>query len=208
MRLARGGVAALAAFITIALRVCSSSIPRQESVTFRGPATVEADGIANIYVTYNVPIDGELSIHYGNCSTSLSYPKDQHHHRIGETAIGSHPSAKRHAQWMHSRPGIFVWLVPEDALDAGCLYAYSGRDLIGTSEPIKVTKRKVRRSATFAETADAEGPWFDGVQYLKEKGPESVFVAEAKSKTIGIVGGGMSGLMSSVGSTRAHIFLP
>lgn len=44
---------------------------------------------------------------------------------------------------------------------------------------------------------EAEGPWFDGVAYLKEKEPEDVFVAAAKSKTIGILGGGMSGLMTS-----------
>ncbi|KAK5132230.1 hypothetical protein LTR08_009290 [Meristemomyces frigidus] len=44
---------------------------------------------------------------------------------------------------------------------------------------------------------DAEGPWFDGVVYLKEKEPDEVFVASAKSKTIGILGGGMSGLMTA-----------
>lgn len=35
---------------------------------------------------------------------------------------------------------------------------------------------------------DAEGPWFDGVAYLKEKEPEEAFVAAAKSKSIGIIG--------------------
>ena len=44
---------------------------------------------------------------------------------------------------------------------------------------------------------DAEGPWFDGVVYLKEKEPDEVFVAAAKSKSIGILGGGMSGLMTA-----------
>lgn len=44
---------------------------------------------------------------------------------------------------------------------------------------------------------DAEGPWFDGVAYLQEKEPDEVFVAAAKSKTVGILGGGMSGLMTS-----------
>lgn len=44
---------------------------------------------------------------------------------------------------------------------------------------------------------DAEGPWFDGVAYLKEKEPDDTFVASAKSKTIGIIGGGMSGLMTA-----------
>ncbi|KAJ9622609.1 hypothetical protein H2203_006257 [Taxawa tesnikishii (nom. ined.)] len=44
---------------------------------------------------------------------------------------------------------------------------------------------------------DAMGPWFDGVEYLKEKEPDEVFVAQAKTKKIGIIGGGMSGLMSA-----------
>jgi len=38
---------------------------------------------------------------------------------------------------------------------------------------------------------------------LKEKEPEDVFVAAAKTKKIGILGGGMSGLMSSVRSTES-----
>jgi hypothetical protein len=49
-----------------------------------------------------------------------------------------------------------------------------------------------------ANGKDAEGTWFDGVQYLKDKELDSVFVASAKSKKIGIRGGGMSGLMSAV----------
>jgi len=48
-----------------------------------------------------------------------------------------------------------------------------------------------------ADVADAEGPWFDGVQYLKQKEPDAAFVSQAKSKTIGILGGGMSGLMTA-----------
>jgi hypothetical protein len=49
-----------------------------------------------------------------------------------------------------------------------------------------------------ANGKDAEGPWSNGVQYLKDKEPDSVFVASAKSKKIGILGGRMSGLMSAV----------
>lgn len=44
---------------------------------------------------------------------------------------------------------------------------------------------------------DAEGPWFDGVEYLREKEPSEAFVTSQKSETIGIVGGGMSGLMTA-----------
>lgn len=93
-----------------------------------------------------------------------------------------------------------MWLVPENAMDGGCLFAYSGEELVGKSESVSVMKRQSRRGITLADVADAEGPWFDGVEYLKEKDPDAVFVAAAKTKTIGILGGGMSGLMSSVSS--------
>ena len=45
--------------------------------------------------------------------------------------------------------------------------------------------------------ADARGPWFDGVAYLKSKQNNASYVAVEKSKRIAIVGGGMSGLMTS-----------
>ncbi|KFY87603.1 hypothetical protein V498_07096 [Pseudogymnoascus sp. VKM F-4517 (FW-2822)] len=116
---------------------------------------------------------------------------------IGHTEVGSHPLARRNAQWRDSRPEKFVWLVPEEVPDSGCLYAYAGSVLIGRSEPITVQKKSSRRSVVLGDIADAEGPWFDGVQYLKSKGPGKVFVAQAKAKSIGILGGGMSGLMSA-----------
>jgi hypothetical protein len=64
---------AIIAFFAIVSPVTGNSIiPRSDSVTFKGPIVVEANGMANIHVTYNAPIDGgELSIHYGDCSTPL-----------------------------------------------------------------------------------------------------------------------------------------
>jgi hypothetical protein len=159
---------------------------------------VEASGVANIYLTYNVPLSGELSIHYGDCASPVALLKGQHHHQVGDTAIGDHPLAKRNVEWADNRPERFVWLVPESADDGGCLFAYSGSDLVGRSESVSIGKRRARRGITLADIADAEGPWFDGVEYLQAKEPDSVFVSQAKSKTIGILGGGMSGLMSSV----------
>jgi len=112
--------------------------------------------------------------------------------------VGDHPITKRNAQWECSRPEKFVWLVHENAADGGCLFAYSGHNLAGRSEKVNIVKRRVRRSIDLGDIGDAEGPWFDGVAYLQAKEPDSVFVAQAKSRTIGILGGGMSGLMSSV----------
>ena len=128
----------------------------------------------------------------------MSHPKEKHHYQVGETAVGNHPLAKRNSEWKDSRPERFVWLVPENAQDGGCLFAYSDSDLVGRSESVSVSKRRTRRGITLADVADAEGPWFDGVEYLQAKEPNSTFVSQAKEKTIGILGGGMSGLMSSV----------
>lgn len=71
---------------------------------------------------------------------------------------------------------------------------------MGTSAPIKMLKRTVRKRARTAlgDISDTEGPWFDGVEYLKAKEPEASFVAQSKAKTVGIIGAGISGLMTSV----------
>ncbi|KAI8931556.1 hypothetical protein NX059_011211 [Plenodomus lindquistii] len=42
------------------------------------------------------------------------------------------------------------------------------------------------------------GPWFDGVAYMKSKQNNASFVTVEKSKKIAILGGGMSGLMTSL----------
>lgn len=165
------------------------------SVSFDGPFEVEANGMHNVKITYTGPVNGEFSIHYGSCTLTRH---EEAHHCLGKTHVGSHPLAKRHLDWEYNRPTKFVWLPREDSPNSGCLHAFLGKEVIGRSPPIRVSKRQERRSTAFADIADAMGPWFDGVVHLQEKEPDEVFVASAKSKTIGIVGGGMSGLMSSV----------
>lgn len=192
-------VAFLALAASLSLTATSSTIiPRHESVKFSGPIIVESSGMANVHISYNLPLNGKLSLHYGDCDVSMNHPKNLHHHQLGETAIGDHPLAKRNSEWTDSRPERFVWLVPEDAVDGGCLFAYSEELIVGRSEKVNVVKRSVRRGIDLGDIGDAEGPWFDGVAYLKAKEPDSVFVSQAKSKSIGILGGGMSGLMSAV----------
>jgi hypothetical protein len=61
-----------------------------------------------------------------------------------------------------------------------------------------MVRKKVRRNISFADVADPQGPWFDGVEYLKNKEPDRIFVSQTKAKSIGIIGGGMSGLMTAV----------
>ena len=178
--------------------IASAIIPRHESLSFKGPLAVESSGIANIHISYNIPLTGELSIHYGDCGLSVSHPKESHHHQIGETIVGDHLFAKRHVDWKDQRPERFVWMVPENARDGGCLFAYSGADLVGRSEAVSVMQKRGRRGIVLGDIGDSEGPWFDGVEYLSAKDPNETFVAAAKTKSIGILGAGMSGLMSAV----------
>jgi hypothetical protein len=166
-------------------------------VTFDGnrPITAEAGGMHNVHIQYSHPLNGKLSIHYGKCDIEN---EEISLHRLGTTYVGRHPLAKRHLEWQDNRPTKFVWLPPSDIPNRGCLHAFADGKLVGTSEPVTVTKRKWRRQESFADVADPEGPWFDGVQYLQQKEPDEIFVAQAKNKTIGIIGGGMAGLMTAV----------
>jgi len=96
-----------------------------------------------------------------------------------------------------------VWILPEDITTNGCLSAWSARhELAGRSEPLKVNKysrqwmkkreldqgkRLSKRASipmTNASGIDAEGPWFDGVELLKEKEVGSVNVQQAKAKSM------------------------
>lgn len=56
----------------------------------------------------------------------------------------------------------------------------------------------MKKRATFADVSDPMGPWFDGVEYLKQKNPNATFVAATKEKKFGILGGGISGLLTAV----------
>lgn len=52
--------------------------------------------------------------------------------------------------------------------------------------------------ATLSSLNDPYGAWFDGVSYLQSKNNSDSFVAGQKSQKIGIIGAGMSGLMSGL----------
>lgn len=179
----------------LAASTAASAIPRSTTVVFKGPHVAEADGMTNIHIDFAGPVDGELSIHYGSCDMVSPYDA---HHRVGMTHVGDHPLAKRNAGWDDYRPTRFVWLPPADIQSGGCLHAFAGNELVGRSDVFTVKRRKARRSSSFADVADPMGPWFDGVEYLKEKEPDAAFVAQSKGKSVGIVGAGMSGLMSAV----------
>ncbi|KAH7151763.1 L-amino-acid oxidase [Dactylonectria estremocensis] len=165
-----------------------------QSVSFQGPFDVEQGGLHNINVEYHEELNGELTIVYGSCTLDST---SQAHHQIGRTHIGSHPAAKRHLDWEEQRPTKFVWVTPSDVI-SGCLHAFVDGGLVGRSQEFSVTKRKLSRRATLSDVAEPLGAWFDGVTYMSQKEPDEVFVAATKKKSFGILGGGMSGLMTSL----------
>lgn len=187
--------ASLSAVVTPAV-----AAPRETIVSIRIPTVVEAGGVHNIHVDYHNVHDGELSIVYGDCGARS--PSDAHH-VVGKTHVGNHHLAKRHTDWEDQRPTRFVWLAPQDMETGGCLHAFAGESLLGRSEVVSVAQRKTKRWTAAADVMDAMGPWFDGVEHLQEQEPDSIFVAQTKSKTVGILGGGMSGLMTAVSGSSA-----
>jgi hypothetical protein len=153
-------VALLGLTTILTLGVNSNTIiPREETINFNGPITIEAKGMANIHITYRLPLSGKLSIHYGSCDSTATYQKELHHHMLGETVVGDHYLAKKHTGWQFSRPERFVWLIPENTVNGGCLFAYSDEILVGRSDRVSVVKRQQKRGFTLADVADSEGPW-------------------------------------------------
>jgi hypothetical protein len=140
---------------------------------------------------------------YGSCDAVGGL--DVAHH-VGSTHVGEHPFAKRHISWEGSRPMKFVWAAPAE-IEEGCLHALLDGRLVGRSEQFEVKRRRMKRRATFADVSDPMGPWFDGVEYLKQKNSNETFVAATKDKKFGILGGGISGLLTAVRSTAAFCLL-
>ena len=185
------------ATVGILSQVTAAEPVRHDHVSFNGPFEVEANGVQNINIIFNNALDGELTIAYGACD--LQNP-ERAHHRVGRTHVGAHPMAKRHVDWEAHRPTKFVWAVPED-VDAGCLHAFVDSGLVGRSPKFAVKKRVTRRSASFADVADPMGPWFDGVEYLKQKQPNETFVSATKERKFGILGAGISSLLTAVSAS-------
>lgn len=171
----------------LSLASCALATPvngRSDRVVFTGPFSVSRDSVHNIHVGYaDEAFEGEIRVVYGACDMTEEHYR---HHEVGSTFIAR-----------DARPERFVWIVPEDAVHNDCLHAYSSSGLIGRSAPIAI-KQPMRKREEISEVADMSGPWFDGVAYMQSKQNNASFVAVAKSRKIAIVGGGMSGLMTSL----------
>ena len=174
---------------------------------------------ANVHISQAHHSVYPFTVTYGACHSLISQ-HEQHH-----------PVAKVYDR----STDRLVWILPDVISITGCLSAWSLQDeLVGLSEPLQVNKysrqwlkkkhldfgTKLSKRASIpmnnASGIDAEGPWFDGVEALKETEISAVNVAEAKAKSenhtgrlrnshadalnpeIAIVGAGMSGLMTWV----------
>lgn len=153
------------------------------------PVTLEVIGpldsrSANVYLTRLDESVYPFTVTYGDCLTS----GDQYdlYHTVSE---------------VRDR-GIdrLIWLLPDDVSNGGCLSAWSGSGLVGRSRALEVNKnsrqwikkRHLDRGTRLSKRAsipmnnasgiDAEGPWFDGVEALKDKEITAVNAAQAKAK--------------------------
>ena len=155
-----------------------------EVIRFHSPRGVTTDSLHNIHVEFlDAQFEGNLQLVYGECGIQ---DPTQSHHEIGSTFV------KRDAH-----PERFVWSTPSDAPHSHCLHAFSGSRLVGCSSPIMVSS-PIKKRESIADVADAMGPWFDGVAYMKSKKNSKSFVSKAKNTSVAILGGGMSGLMTSL----------
>ncbi|KAJ5562137.1 hypothetical protein N7461_000898 [Penicillium sp. DV-2018c] len=155
-----------------------------EAIRFHSLGSVTADSLHNIHVEFlDDQFEGHLQLVYGECGIQ---DPTQSHHEIGSAFV------ERDAQ-----PERFVWVTPSDAPHSNCLHAFSGSRLVGRSAPITVSS-PIKKRESIADVADAMGPWFDGVSYMKSKKNAKAFVSKAKKTSVAILGGGMSGLMTSL----------
>ncbi|KAF1850375.1 uncharacterized protein K460DRAFT_327171 [Cucurbitaria berberidis CBS 394.84] len=180
----RDFLTASSAVLSLASGALSSPVIPRSDLLFFKPLTVATDSVHNIHIGYgDDDFEGEVRVVYGNCDMA------GHHERHHEVA----------SHWIKrtDRPERFVWIVPDNAVHGGCLHAYSGPALIGRSAPVSV-KHQPRKREEISKIADMMGPWFDGVAYMQAKQNNASYVAVAKSKKIAIIGGGMSGLLTSL----------
>ena len=131
---------------------------------------------------------------FGACESSS--PQDYSHQHIAYTSDSKACTGDNR----------LVWLVPRGAPSGGCLSAWevsSGRLLArsaGLDVGDRLERRKLARRITMTPEygIDGQGTWFDGVYKLGTGNLTEVQVSEAKKKRIGIVGAGISGLMTGL----------
>ena len=167
---------------------------------FSNPASVTAGSLHNIHMeVVDKTFEGNVRLVYGDCG--IEHPNQDYHHDLGSLFI------KR-----DTHPERLVWITPPDTPHLHCLHAFLDSVLVGRSLPIAVgSESTINKRESLANLADMEGPWFDGVAYMKSKKQDAALVSKAKNSSVAIVGGGMAGLMTShllesVGIHNWHVF--
>lgn len=104
----KGLITASSAALSLASGAIAGPVaPRSDILYFR-PLSVTTDSVHNVHLGYgDDDFEGEVKVVYGGCEMT------RHHERHHDVA--SH-SIKRSV-----RPERLVWIVPEDAVDGGCL---------------------------------------------------------------------------------------
>ncbi|KAF1925138.1 uncharacterized protein M421DRAFT_424166, partial [Didymella exigua CBS 183.55] len=180
----KGLLSASSAALTLASSTLAGPVAPRSDLLFFKPLSVITDSVHNVHVGFgDESFEGDVRVVYGSCDMASL---EDRHHELGNTRVTR-----------SARPERLVWVVPDNIAHGGCLHAYSGSALIGRSAPITV-KQPTRKREDISEIADVMGPWFDGVAYMQAKSNNASFVAVSKSKKIAILGGGMSGLMTSL----------
>ncbi|PWW79360.1 hypothetical protein C7212DRAFT_288617 [Tuber magnatum] len=152
-------------------------------------------GLVNVHLTRRAPLKDGVEYTYGSCS-AFSF-RDSHHF-VSSTPPGDVVADR------------LLWKVPEDAPPGGCIsaWAVNGGALLGRSLPLDVRaglkKRKLAKRGINpikmdnSSGIDTSGPWFDGVRLLEDREVPPIVIEELKKKKIGILGAGMSGLMTGL----------
>ncbi|KAL8952973.1 MAG: hypothetical protein Q9222_001149 [Ikaeria aurantiellina] len=140
---------------------------------------------ANVHLSQHHESLYPFTVTYGGCHHAES--QYDSHHTISK--VHDHKADR------------LIWLLPEDVSSHGCLSAWSSQsELLGRSQPVEINKNtrqwikkrhldrgtKLSKRAsipmTNASGIDAEGPWFDGVEALKDKEIATVDATAAKAK--------------------------
>ncbi|KAI5778545.1 flavin-containing amine oxidoreductase-domain containing protein [Geopyxis carbonaria] len=146
--------------------------------------------LANIHIATTGTSVSNIDVTYGGCGREAT---DSIHHHVKRNFDSGGVSR-------------LIWMIPADAPIEGCLSAWdvATSKLLGRSEMLSLhtAKRKRRRDLESIKMTkpdfELDGPWFNGVAYLKDRNISHTDEKVAKGKKIGIIGGGMSGLMISL----------
>ncbi|GAO13550.1 hypothetical protein UVI_02015770 [Ustilaginoidea virens] len=173
-------------FLVAALAVCAQGRAPPLPIAIDLERGLDAR-LATVHASPLRRVPGPITHTYGSCA-ALSPRGADHVVATSDSGI---------------RASRLVWAIPRDAPSGGCISAWDeAGTLVGRSAPRRLSAREAAGAApkpvamTEANGFDVLGPWFDGVNALKQRQPGAGDVGRAKKRSIGIVGAGLAGLMT------------